>query len=92
MDLLAQGELSVNEIVERLGLKQPQVSKHLRVLKEVGLVSVQKSGRQRLYRLNSEELKPVYDWAQSFAHLWNERYDRLDVLLEKLQKKETQNE
>lgn len=92
LDLLAQGELSVNEIVHRLGLKQPQVSKHLRVLKEVGLVSVQKSGRQRLYQLNSEKLKPVYDWTQSFAHLWSERFNRLDDLLEELQKRETHDE
>ncbi|MFZ0544902.1 MAG: metalloregulator ArsR/SmtB family transcription factor [Candidatus Promineifilaceae bacterium] len=86
INLLARNEKSVNEIAEALDLRQPQTSKHLRVLKEVGLVTVRGAGRQRLYKLNSAELKPIYDWVQSFEHLWNERFDRLDAYLEQLQK------
>ena len=87
IDLLKKGELPVNDIADKLGMKQPQTSKHLRVLKEVGLVSVRKEGKQRVYQLNSQELKPVFDWVQSYAHLWRERYDRLDEYLTQLQQK-----
>ena len=73
LDLLAGGERPVNDVVESLGLTQPQVSKHLRVLKEVGLVSVRGLGRQRLYRLNAAPLKPIYDWVKSFERFWDER-------------------
>src|SRR5258708_5493453 len=75
LDLLAQGEKPVNDVVHALGITQPQVSKHLRVLKEVGLVSVRGSGRQRLYSLNGEQLKPIHDWVQTFERFWNERRD-----------------
>jgi DNA-binding transcriptional ArsR family regulator len=92
LNLLAQGERSVNEIVEALGLKQPQVSKHLRVLREVGLVSVREMRQQRLYRLNSEKLKPVHDWVKPFEQLWSERFDRLEDYLNKLQNKGENNE
>ena len=87
LDLLAQGERSVNEIVEILGLKQPQVSKHLRVLREVELVSVREAGQQRLYRLQGEGLKPIHDWVKPFEQLWNERFDRLAAYLDELQAK-----
>jgi DNA-binding transcriptional ArsR family regulator len=87
IDLLRKGELPVNDIAESLGMKQPQTSKHLRVLKEVGLVSVRKEGKQRLYKLNSKELKPVYEWVQSFEQLWSERFDQLDEYLTRLQHK-----
>jgi DNA-binding transcriptional ArsR family regulator len=87
IDLLKKGELPVNDIADALGMKQPQTSKHLKVLKEVGLVGVRKEGKQRLYKLNSQELKPVFDWIQSYEHLWRERYDRLDDYLTKLQQK-----
>jgi DNA-binding transcriptional ArsR family regulator len=87
IDLLKKGELPVNDIADALGMKQPQTSKHLKVLKEVGLVGVRKEGKQRLYKLNSQELKPVFDWVQSYEHLWRERYDRLDDYLTKLQQK-----
>jgi DNA-binding transcriptional ArsR family regulator len=87
IDLLKKGELPVNDIADMLGIKQPQTSKHLRVLKEVGLVSVRKDGKQRLYQLNSKELKPVYEWVQSFEQLWSERFDQLDEYLAKLQQK-----
>jgi DNA-binding transcriptional ArsR family regulator len=87
IDLLKKGELPVNEIADALGMKQPQTSKHLRVLKEVGLVRVRKEGKQRLYNLNSQELKPVFDWVQPYEHLWRDRYDRLDEYLIQLQQK-----
>ena len=62
LDVLSGGELPVNDVVQRLGLSQPQVSKHLRVLREVGAVDVREDGRQRFYRLNGEALKPIHDW------------------------------
>src|SRR5689334_6755010 len=87
---LAQGERSVNELVEVLELKQPQVSKHLRVLRKVGLVNVREVGAQRLYRLNAGGLKPVHDWVTQFEQLWNERFDRLAEYLKTLQTAEKQ--
>jgi DNA-binding transcriptional ArsR family regulator len=81
-------ELSVNEIVERLGWNQPMVSKHLGVLKQVGLVSERRAGRQRLYRVNPERLKPIYDWVTPFEQYWSEKFDRLDEILKGMQEKE----
>ena len=92
VDLLKKGEFSVNDIAELLDLKQPQTSKHLRVLKEVGLVTVRKDGKQRLYTLISQELKPVYEWVQSFEYLWRERFDRLDDYIIQLQQKGDKND
>jgi DNA-binding transcriptional ArsR family regulator len=92
LDLLAQGERPVNDIVDALDLKQPQVSKHLRVLREVGLVSVREAGQQRLYRLNGERLKPIHDWVSSFERCWNERLDRLSDYLDELQTQEQSHE
>jgi DNA-binding transcriptional ArsR family regulator len=77
LDLLARGERPVNDVVESLGVGQPQVSKHLRVLREVGLVSVRGSGRQRLYRLNAERLKPIHDWVRSFEPYWERQLGRI---------------
>lgn len=88
LELLAKQERSVNELVELLGARQPQVSKHLKVLKEVGLVSVRGDKQQRLYRLNPQAIKPIHDWAKSFEKLWSERLDRLDEYLSELQKGE----
>lgn len=85
LELLAQGERSVNDIAEQLGIRQPQASKHLRVLKEVGLVSVRGAGQQRLYKLNAENLRPIHEWVAPFERLWNERLDRLDEYLRELQ-------
>lgn len=79
-------ELSVNEIVEALGWNQPSVSKHLRVLKQVGLVEERRVGRQRLYRVNAENLRPIFDWVTPFEQMWSERFDRLDNVLEKIKK------
>src|ERR687891_1413615 len=79
LDLLAGGERPVNEVVRLLGLAQPQVSKHLRVLREVGAVEVREDGRRRLYRLNGQALKPIHDWVKAYEGLWSQRFDALDV-------------
>ncbi len=79
-------ELPVNEIVDRLGWNQPSVSKHLGVLKQVGLVSERRVGRQRLYRVNAERLKPIFDWVTPFEKYWSERFERLDHVLKKMKK------
>ena len=86
--VLGVQELSVNEIVEKLGWNQPMVSKHLGVLKQVGLVSERRVGRQRMYKVNAEQLKPIYDWVTPYERLWNDRLDRLDKVLQEIQKKE----
>src|SRR5918992_5693266 len=88
LDLLADGERAVNDLVSELGLAQPQVSKHLRVLREVGAVDVREDGRQRLYRLNGPALKPIHDWVKSYERLWTDRFEELDVVLEGLKQKE----
>ena len=88
LDTLAGGELPVNDLVRTLGLAQPQVSKHLRVLREVGVVDVRSDGRRRLYRLNGRALKPIHDWVSAYEQMWSERFDRLDVVLEDLKAKE----
>jgi DNA-binding transcriptional ArsR family regulator len=88
LDVLAGGERPVNDLVAQLGLAQPQVSKHLRVLKEVGLVDVRGSGRQRLYRLNGQALKPIHDWVHAYERTWSERFDQLGVVLEELKREE----
>ena len=88
LDVLAGGERPVNDLVDSLGLAQPQVSKHLRVLREVGVVAVREEGRQRLYRLNGHALKPIHDWVKSYERSWSERFDELDVVLEELKTKE----
>jgi DNA-binding transcriptional ArsR family regulator len=88
LDALAGGERPVNELVHLLGLAQPQVSKHLRVLREVGAVDVREEGRQRLYRLNGEALKPIHDWVKSYERTWSERFEALDGVLEELKQEE----
>lgn len=88
LDALAEGEHPVNDLVRLLGVPQPQVSKHLRVLREVGVVDVRDQGRQRLYRLNGQALKPIHDWVSSYERLWSERFEQLDVVLENLKQKE----
>jgi len=88
LDVLAGGERPVNDLVDVLGLGQPQVSKHLRVLREVGVVDVRNAGRQRLYRLNAQALKPIHDWLKTYERSWSERFDQLDVVLDDLKQKE----
>jgi DNA-binding transcriptional ArsR family regulator len=84
LDVLSSGERPVNDLVQALGIAQPQVSKHLRVLRLVGVVDVRDDGRQRLYRVNGRALKPIHDWVQAYERSWSERFDRLDALLEEL--------
>lgn len=91
LDLLAGGERPVNDLVAKLGLAQPQVSKHLRVLREVGLVDVRDEGRQRLYRLNGRSLKPIHDWVKSYKRAWDERFEVLDEVLDELKEEEEGN-
>jgi DNA-binding transcriptional ArsR family regulator len=86
---LSDGEAGVGEIVERLGLAQPQVSKHLGVLRAVDLVHSRSVGRRRLYRVNGAALKPVHDWVRAFEAHWNDRLDRLDDLLTEFQQEDT---
>ena len=88
LDVLSGGERAVNDLVAQLGLGQPQVSKHLRVLRQVGAVEVREAGRQRLYRLNGTALKPIYDWVSEYERSWSERFDQLDIVLEQLKEKE----
>jgi DNA-binding transcriptional ArsR family regulator len=88
LEALGMRELSVNDLVELLGWNQPSVSKHLGVLKQVGLVSERRVGRQRLYRVNGERLKPIYDWVAPFEKYWNESFERLDKVLEQLKKEQ----
>ncbi len=88
LDVLVAGERPVNDLVAALGLAQPQVSKHLRVLKEVGLVDMREDGRQRLYRLNGHPLKLVHDWVKTYERSWTERFERLDAVLAELKQRE----
>jgi DNA-binding transcriptional ArsR family regulator len=88
LDLIADRERPVNDLVRLLGLGQPQVSKHLRVLREVGAVEVRDEGRQRLYRLDGRALKPVHDWVKNYEDSWSERFERLDAVLDELKRKE----
>lgn len=88
LEALGTAELSVNELVHKLGWTQPMVSKHLGVLKQVGLVKERRVGRQRMYRVNAERLKPIYDWVSPFERFWSDKFDRLDEILEDMKKKE----
>jgi DNA-binding transcriptional ArsR family regulator len=88
LNVLAGGERPVNDLVRELDLAQPQVSKHLRVLREVGAVEVRGEGRQRVYRLNGQALRPIHDWVKDFERTWSERFDQLDAVLEELKQEE----
>jgi DNA-binding transcriptional ArsR family regulator len=88
LDVLADGERSVSELVAAIPVSQPQVSKHLKVLKEVGLVRSRSLGRPRLYRVEPLALKPIHDWLQDYERMWNERLDRLDAYIYEIQGKE----
>jgi DNA-binding transcriptional ArsR family regulator len=89
LDALVEGEASVGELVGRLQLAQPQVSKHLKVLAEVGLVRARADGRHRLYRLEAPALAPLERWLATYAQLINARYDRLEDYLAELQSSPT---
>jgi DNA-binding transcriptional ArsR family regulator len=92
LDLLVHGEKPVNDLVERLRVAQPVVSKHLRVLREVGLVEVRDEGRQRIYSLNGRRLKPIHDWVRAYERTWSERFDRLEAVVKELQENERAQE
>src|ERR1700730_10328973 len=92
LDLLAGGERPVNDLVRQLGLTQPQVSKHLPVLREVGAVDVRDEGRRRLYRVNGHALTTIHDWVQNYERSWSERFDQLDLVLEELKQQEEQGD
>ncbi len=84
--LLRLGERPVTELAEALGMTQPGASKHLRVLREVGLVRDRKAGKQRLYAIDARKLRPIHEWVGGFERLWNERFDRLDAYVQDLKK------
>jgi DNA-binding transcriptional ArsR family regulator len=86
LDTLISGEKAVGTIVDDLSLSQPQVSKHLRVLSEVGLVKSRAEGRRRLYSLQPARLRPLHDWLLKYEQAWNERMDRMDDYLKELQR------
>jgi DNA-binding transcriptional ArsR family regulator len=88
LDVLIAGEKPVGTIVNDLSMSQPQVSKHLRVLSEVGLVSCRAEGRRRLYRLEPARLRPVHEWLTRYEQAWNDRLDRMDDYLQELQRRE----
>jgi DNA-binding transcriptional ArsR family regulator len=88
LDAIGGGQRSVTDLVAILDIPQPLVSKHLRVLREVGIVTVRDDGRHRLYRLDGRALKPVYDWVKDFEQLWSERLARMDVVLAELKELE----
>src|SRR6478672_5047192 len=85
LDTLIAGEKAVGAIVSALSMSQPQVSKHLRVLSEVGLVRSRAEGRRRLYSLEPTRLRPMHDWLAKYEQAWNERLDRMDDYLKELQ-------
>ena len=88
LDVLITGEKAVGAIVNDVSMSQPQVSKHLRVLSEVGLVSCRAEGRRRLYRLEPARLRPMHEWLTSYEQVWNDRLDRMDDYLTELQRRE----
>ena len=90
LDVLMEGERPVGDLVDMLRLAQPQVSKHLRVLSDAGLVSCRADGRRRLYRLDPESLRPLHEWWGKYEQHWNARLDRIDDYLGELQGKEPQ--
>ena len=92
LDALMTGEKAVGTIVADLSLSQPQVSKHLRVLSEVGLVKCRAQGRHRLYSLQPAPLRPLHEWLAKYEQMWNERLDRMDDYLKELQKRESSSD
>jgi DNA-binding transcriptional ArsR family regulator len=88
VELLRSGPRPVNDLVERLRLNQPQVSKHLRVLKQAGLVAVQPRGQQRLYELRPQQMRRLHEWIERYHQLWDARFEELDQLIDELTVKE----
>ncbi|MGH3185833.1 MAG: ArsR/SmtB family transcription factor [Streptosporangiaceae bacterium] len=92
LDVLIAGEKAVGEIASDLSMPQPQVSKHLRVLSQVGLVRCRAEGRRRLYRLEPARLRPLQEWLAKYEQAWNERMDRVDDYLKELQRQGEQRD
>jgi DNA-binding transcriptional ArsR family regulator len=92
LDALITGEKAVGAIVDDLSMSQPQVSKHLRVLGEVGLVTCRAQGRRRLYRLEPAQLRPLRDWVAKYEQAMNDRLDRMDDYLNELQRQGERND
>ena len=88
VELLREGPQPVGAIVDRLELRQPQVSKHLRALNEAGLVEVHPVAQQRFYSLRPEAFQQLASWVDTYRRLWEEQMDRLDTVLQDLQRKE----
>jgi DNA-binding transcriptional ArsR family regulator len=88
LDVLVDGEQPVGELVRLLGVSQPLASKHLRVLRDAGVVSVRRLGQQRLYRVNGSALRPIHDWVAGYEQLWSERFQELDLVLSELEQTE----
>jgi DNA-binding transcriptional ArsR family regulator len=86
LELVGRSEQAVNDVVTELGMDQPSVSKHLRVLREVNLVRVRRDGRRRLYSVNPQALKPVHDWVQRFEGLWSQQLDAIQARAEAKQR------
>jgi DNA-binding transcriptional ArsR family regulator len=92
LDVLMTGEKAVGAIVNDISMSQPQVSKHLRVLSEVGLVRCRADGRRRLYRLEPARLRPMHEWLAKYEQAWNDRMDRVDDYLRELQQQGEQSD
>lgn len=90
LEALAGGEQTVNDLVGALGIAQPQVSKHLRVLREVGLVDVREDGRHRRYRLDGRPLQSIHDWVREFEQLWTDRFAQMDLVIDQLKQQKEQ--
>ncbi len=92
VELLRSGPRAVNDIGDRLNLNQPQVSKHLRVLKEAGLVDVQPRAQQRLYELRPQPLRKMHGWLERYRRVWEERFEDFDRVVEELKEEEKYQE
>jgi DNA-binding transcriptional ArsR family regulator len=92
VELLRSGPRAVNDIGDRLHLNQPQVSKHLKVLKEAGLVDVQPLAQQRLYELRPQPLRRLHAWLERYRRVWEERFEEMDLVIEELKEKEKSDE
>ena len=89
LTLLSERERPVGDLARELGMSQPGASKHLRVLREVGLVRVREAGRERVYELDARGLRPVQEWGGGFEQYWNQTFDRLNAYVRDLQVEET---
>ena len=88
IELLRAGPRPVSDIHVRLKLRQSQASQHLKVLKDVGLVTMEPRAQQRFYRLRAQPLKELHKWLDRYRHIWEERFDQLDELVDELKRKE----